>query len=58
MAGYLGNKFNMQVHHLALMTSACGIRYVKKENSVYFVPDTLDQAIKENFVPCEYCINK
>ena len=58
MAGYLGNKFDMIVHHLAVMTSECKIYEVKKQDSVYFVPDILDQARKEGFVPCKYCVNK
>lgn len=55
MSGYLGNKFDMIVHHLAEMTPQCKIYDIKKEDSVYFVPDILDQARKEKFVPCKYC---
>jgi hypothetical protein len=55
MAGYMGDKANMIVHHLARMSSDCRIFVVKKEKMIYFVPDTLDQAKKENFVICEHC---
>lgn len=58
MAGYLGNKFDMIVHHLAVMTPKCNIYDIKKEDSVYFIPDILDQARKEGFAPCKYCGEK
>jgi len=58
MAGYLGNKFDMIVHHLAVMKPKCKIYDIKKGDSVYFVPDILDQARKEGFVPCKYCVDK
>lgn len=56
MAGYMGDKSNMMVHHLAVMKEECNIYEVKKDNKQYFVPDILDQAKKEGFVPCKYCI--
>ena len=56
MAGYLGNKSDMIVHHLATMGHDCKIYYVKKEDKIFFMPDTLDQATKEKFTPCQYCI--
>ena len=49
MAGYMGDKASMIAHHLAKMSPECRIYYVKKENRIYFVPDTLDQAKKEGF---------
>ncbi|MFB5602770.1 MAG: hypothetical protein ACE5Q8_07820 [Nitrosopumilus sp.] len=52
----MGDKASMIVHHLAQMTTDCRIYYIKKENRLYFVPDTVDQAIKEKFVPCTSCI--
>ncbi len=58
MAGYLGNKFDMIVHHLAVMTSECKIYEIKKQDSVYFIPDTLDRARKGGFVPCKHCFDK
>ena len=48
----------MVVHHLAVMVPKCEIYDIKKEDSVYFVPDMLDQARKEGFVPCKHCVDK
>ena len=56
MVGYLGNRLDMRVHHLAVMKAECNIYEVKKENKYYFVPDMLDQAKKEGFTPCKHCI--
>jgi len=56
MAGYLGNKSDMIVHHLATMAHDCRIYYVKKGDKIYFMPDTLEQAIKEKFAPCQHCL--
>jgi hypothetical protein len=56
MPGYLGNKSDMTVHHLAVMTSDCRIVEIKKQDKVYFVPDTLEQAITEKFSKCKNCI--
>ncbi|MCA9827320.1 MAG: hypothetical protein KC444_02870 [Nitrosopumilus sp.] len=58
MAGYLGNRADMMVHHLAAMKEECNIYEVKKDNKRYFVPDTLEQAEKEGFTPCRYCIHR
>jgi len=55
MAGYMGDKSSMVVHHLAMMSTDCKIHDVEKTNMHYFVPDMLDQAKKENFVPCRHC---
>ena len=54
----MGDKSGMVVHHLTVMKPECMIYYVKKENRVYFVPDTFDQAEKEGFDPCSHCIGK
>ena len=56
MTGYLGNKSDRIVHHLATMVPNCRIYYVKKEDKTYFVPDILEEAIKEKFTPCPYCL--
>ena len=56
MAGYLGNKSNMIVHHLEVTKIECNIYEVKKDSKQYFIPDMLDQAIKEGFAPCKHCI--
>lgn len=58
MAGYLGDKLDMIVHHLAVMKPECKIQDIKKEDRHYFIPDTPEQAIKENFSPCKHCIEK
>ncbi len=55
MVGYLGDKLNMIVHHLAVMTPECKIRDVVKKNRYYFIPDTFEQAKKEGFSSCEHC---
>ena len=55
MPGYLGNKSEMIVHHLAVMKNECKIFDVKINDRVYFVPDNLEQARKEEFSPCKYC---
>ena len=56
MAGYLGNKSDMVVHHLATMMPDCKIYHIKKEDRAYFVPDMVEQAIKEKFTPCKFCL--
>ncbi|QLH06898.1 hypothetical protein C5F50_07285 [Nitrosopumilus ureiphilus] len=56
MVGYLGNKSDMVVHHLATMVPDCKIYYVKKEDKIYFVPDILEEAVKEKFSPCKHCL--
>ena len=56
MAGYLGNKSDKIVHHLTAMVPDCRIYFIKKEDRVYFDPDRLDQAVKEKFIPCTYCL--
>jgi len=55
MPGYLGNKSEMIVHHLAVMKNECKIVDVKINDRVYFVPDNLEQTKKEGFSPCKYC---
>ena len=58
MSGYMGERLGMTVHHLATMKHECGIYNVKKKDSSYFIPDTLECAKKEGFSPCDHCINK
>ena len=53
MPGYLGNKSDRLVHHLAAMTSECKIVEIKKIDKIYFVPDTIEQAIAEKFTQCK-----
>ncbi|MDH5462861.1 MAG: hypothetical protein OEW49_00940 [Nitrosopumilus sp.] len=56
MAGYMGNKIDKIVHHLAGIKVECNIYEVKKDNRQYFIPDMLHQAKKEGFAPCNHCI--
>ncbi|MFB5619664.1 MAG: hypothetical protein ACE5RP_08385 [Nitrosopumilus sp.] len=56
MPGYLGNKSDNIVHHLAEMTPDCKIVEIKKLERIYFTPDTLDEAKKEKFTSCKHCI--
>jgi len=53
--GYLGNRADMIVHHLAIMKNECNIFDVKIKDRVYFAPDMLEQAIKEGYAACKYC---
>ena len=55
MAGYLENKSDMIVHHLATIIPNCEIYYAKKEDKTCFVPDMLEEAIKEKFTLCLHC---
>ena len=55
LAGYFGKKSDMIVHHLAERKPECCIEFVKKEDRVYFTPDTLENARNKGFVPCGYC---
>jgi len=56
MPGYLGNKSDRLVHHLSAMTADCKIVEIKKPDKVYFIPDTIEQAIVEEFTKCKNCI--
>lgn len=56
MPGFLGNRSDNIVHHLAEMTPDCKIVQIKKSEKIYFTPDTLEEAIKEKFASCKYCI--
>ena len=55
LAGYLGKKSDMIVHHLAEMKPECHIHPVKKEDRIYFTPDTLENAKNVGFIPCKHC---
>ena len=55
LAGYFGKKSDMIVHHLAERKPECEINFVKKEDRVYFTPDTLENARKKGFTSCRYC---
>ena len=51
---YLGNVPKKEVHDLQRKTANCQINEIK--NAVRFVPDTLDQAHREGYDNCAYCI--
>jgi hypothetical protein len=58
MAGYMGDKENMIVHHLAMMSLDCRIYAIEKENMLYFIPDTFEQANIEGYLNYIYCIER
>jgi len=55
MAGYLGDKKTMIVHHLGNMQKKCDIYHVEKSQKQYFTPDLLKTAIDLGFSPCTWC---
>ena len=56
MVVYFGNKNTMEVHYLPNLKINCQINEIKSEHKKYFNPDTLDQAHREGFDNCAYCI--
>jgi len=56
MAQYLGNNNTLEVHNLYKTTLSCQINEIKLEHKKYFNPDTLEQAHREGFDNCAYCI--
>lgn len=58
MARYIGNASpsKMEVHDLYKQQTNCQIAEIK--NKVTFFPDTLEQAHKEGYDNCDYCIGK
>jgi hypothetical protein len=57
LPGYLGNKSDMIVHHLAKMAPNCRIYEIKIGDKMYFTPDTLEQAGEEGFASCKHCVD-
>jgi hypothetical protein len=57
LPGYLGNKSDMVVHHLAKMAPNCRIYEIKIGDKMYFTPDTLEQAGEEGFASCKHCVD-
>lgn len=54
---YLGNKNTTEVHKLADETTQCQIdEILAAGNAVKFVPDTLEEAHRNNYDNCAYCI--
>ena len=55
MPGFLGDKQNNIVHHLANMKEECQIINIGLKDKQYFDPDTLENAQAQNFSPCKLC---
>ena len=53
---YFGNGKTLVVHDLNKAKSECKIGEVDTINKKYFDPDTLDQALKECFTKCNFCL--
>ena len=58
MAGYMGDKATMIVHHLANVKPECGVYYSKMKNREYFTPDILENAKSKKYECCKFCINQ
>ena len=56
MVVYFGNKNTKEVHYLPNLKANCQINEIKPEHKKYFSPDTLEQAHREGFDNCAYCI--
>ncbi len=56
MTKFLGNTNTTEVHNLYNIQVNCQINEIKPEHKKYFNPDTLDQAHREGFDNCAYCI--
>ena len=54
---YFADSSTKIVHDLNLATKECMIGQVEIKNKKYFVPDTLEQAHKEGYVNCKYCLS-
>ncbi|MDO8641813.1 MAG: hypothetical protein Q7R33_09830 [Nitrosarchaeum sp.] len=52
----MGNKNKKEVHYLPKQTTNCQINEIKPEHKKYFSPDSLDQAHREGFDNCAYCL--
>ena len=55
MPGYLGDKKLMKVHDLSKMKKQCNIFEIKIHNRQYFTPDSLKNAVNQNYNPCKFC---
>lgn len=54
---YLGNKNTTEVHRLANETAQCQIdEILRADHAVKFIPDTLDEAHRNGYDNCAYCI--
>lgn len=55
MAGFLGDKQNLVVHHLANMQKECNIFSIPMNHRQWFTPDSLEIAKQLGFKPCPFC---
>ena len=59
---FLGNRDKMEVHDLKNENTArdgCRVNeFIKSDNAVGFIIDTLDQAQKERYATCARCIGR
>ena len=56
---YLGDESTMLVHKLEKENNACDIEeIIAKENAVVFSPDKLNEAHRQGYNNCEYCLGK
>jgi len=56
---YLGNsdQNHMEVHDLSNEKTQCQIdKIIAARHAVKFIPDTLDEAHRNNYDNCDYCI--
>ena len=58
MPGYFAKKSDGIVHHLGTVKKECRLYPVKKEDKVYFMPDTLENALSQKFISCKHCIGE
>ena len=56
MARYLGNSNEMEVHDTLHERPGCAIARVKAWHRVNFFPDTLEEAGRQGYSSCDYCI--
>ena len=54
---FYGNKKNQIVHDLSNEKPKCEIKSIKLIHKRYFMPDTFQQAVLEDYTNCPYCIH-
>ena len=57
MSGFLGDKSNRIVHHLANKKPECDIYHIEMKDREYFTPDTMDNAKSKDYESCKFCID-
>ena len=56
MPRFLGNSNTKEVHDLTRTETNCQIPEILPEHKVWFTPDTLQQAHREGYDNCAYCL--